>query len=123
MIAQQSFHAAKNRCAKLLISRGYEPVQPVTDSFLSQIIPLHLVGMKGDYEALCVKVRIAQGAVSPEYVESFCRFDICQLRSLPTMSPGDIFLRCEEWGASPNGSIHCFEVLANEIREVAAYAR
>jgi len=120
---QQSFHAAKNRCAKLLISRGYEPVQPVTDSSLSQIIPLHLVGMKGDYEALCVKVRIAQGAVTPEYVESFCRFDICQLRSLPTMSPGDIFLRCEEWGASPNGSIHCFEVLANEIREVAAYAR
>ena len=123
MIPQQSFHAAKNRCTKLLISRGYEPVQPVTDSFLSQIIPLHLVGMKGDYEALCVKVRIAQGAVSPEYVESFCRFDICQLRSLLTMSPGDIFLRCEEWVASPNGSIHCFEVLANEIREVAAYAR
>lgn len=123
MIPQQSFHAAKNRCTKLLISRGYAPVQPVTDSFLAQIIPLHLVGMKGDYEALCVKVRIAQGAVSPEYVESFCRFDICQLRSLLTMSPGDIFLRCEEWVVSPNGSIHCFEVLANEIREVAAYAR
>jgi hypothetical protein len=123
MTLQQSFHAAKNRCTKLLVARGYEPVQPVTESYFSQIIPLHLVGMKGDYEALCVKVRIAQGAVSPEYVESFCRFDICQLRSLLTMSPGDIFLRCEEWVVSPNGSIHCFEVLANEIREVAAYAR
>jgi hypothetical protein len=123
MIPQQSFHAAKNRCTKLLESRGYQPVQPVTDSFLCRIIPLHLVGMKGDYEALCVKVRLAQGAVTPEYVESFCRFDICQLRSLLTMSPGDVFLRCEEWVASPNGSIHCFDVLPNEIREVAAYAR
>jgi hypothetical protein len=123
MIPQQSFHAAKNRCTKLLMSRGYEPVQPVTDSFLTHIIPLHLVGMKGDFEALCVKVRLAQGAVSCEYVESFCRFDICQFRSLLTMSPGDIFLRCEDGVASPNGSIHCFEVLTNDIREVAAYAR
>lgn len=123
MIPQQSFHAAKNRCTKLLMSRGYEPVQPVTDSFLSHIIPLHLVGMKGDYEALCVKVRLAQGAVCTEYVKSFCRFDICQFRSLLTMSPGDIFLRCEEWVASPNGSIHCFEVRANDICEVDAYAR
>ena len=123
MIPQQSFHVAKNRCTKLLVSRGYEPVQPVTDSFLSRIIPLHLVIMKGDYEALCVKVRLVEGAVSPEYVESFCKFDLCQLRSLLTMSPGDVFLRCEEWVFSPNGSIHCFEVLGNEIREVAAYAR
>ncbi|MDO9035911.1 MAG: hypothetical protein Q7U51_11995 [Methanoregula sp.] len=123
MIPQHSFHSAKNRCTKLLVSRGYEPVQPVTDSHLSRIIPLHLVGMKGNYEALCVKVRLAPEAVSPENVESFCRFDICQLRSLLSMSPGDVYLRCEEWVASPNGSVHCFEVLPNEIREVAAYAR
>ena len=123
MIPQHSFHSAKNRCTKLLVSRGYEPVQPVTDSYLNRIIPLHLVGMKGNYEALCVKVRLAPEAVSPEYVKSFCRFDICQLRSLLSMSPGDVYLRCEEWVASPNGSVHCFEVLPNEIREVAAYAR
>ena len=123
MIPQHSFHSAKNRCTKLLVSRGYEPVQPVTDCYLNRIIPLHLVGMKGNYEALCVKVRLAPEAVSPEYVESFCRFDICQLRSLLSMSPGDVYLRCEEWVASPNGSVHCFEVLPNEIREVAAYAR
>ncbi len=87
MIPQQSFHAAKNRCTKLLVSRGYEPVQPVTDSFLSRIIPLYLVGMKGDYEALCVKVRLVQGTVSPEYVESFCRFDLYQFTapSVPGM--------------------------------------
>ncbi len=39
------------------------------------------------------------------------------------LSPGDIFLRCEEWVTSPNGSIHCFELMPNEILEVAAYAR
>jgi len=123
MIPQQSFQSVKNRCTKLLVSRGYEPVQPVTGSFLSQVIPLHLIGMKGDYEALCVKLRIAQGAVSREYVESSCGFDICQFRRLILMSPGDIFLRCEEWVASLNGSIHCYEVQATGIREVAAYAR
>jgi hypothetical protein len=123
MIPQQSFHAAKNRSAKLLVSRGYEPVQPVTDSFLSRYIPLHLIGMKGDYEALCVKIRLAQGSVNEAYVESHCRYDICQFRSLLSLSPGTVFLRCEEWVVLPNSAIHCYEVLANTIQEVAAYAR
>ena len=123
MIAQSVFHAAKNRCGKLLVSRGYEPVQPVTDHFLSRYIPLHLIGMRGNYEALCVKIRHAQGAVTDRYVESFCRFECCQLRSLLTMYPGDIFLRCEVWVISPGGAIHCYEVTAAEVREVAAYVR
>ena len=123
MIPQHSFQAAKNRSTKLLVLRGYEPVQPVSDSYLSRHIPLHLIGMKGDYEALCVKLRLAQGSVSEAYVESFCRFDICQFRSLLSLSPGAMLLRCEEWVVSPNSSIHCYEVLPNEIREVAAYAR
>jgi hypothetical protein len=123
MISQNSFHSAKNRSVKLLVSRGYEPVQPVTDSYLSHYIPLHLIGLKGDYEALCVKIRIAQGSVSEMYVESHCRYDICQFRSLLLQSPGNVFLRCEVWVVSPNNSIHCYEVLAYTIREVAAYAR
>jgi len=123
MIAQSSFTASKERAAELLMARGYEPVLPVESSFLSQYIPLHLVGMKGNYEVLGVKVRVAYGSVSPAYVESFCRYEICQFRSLLTMSPGNVFIRCELWVVSPNGSIHCYEVLPNEIREVAAYAR
>ena len=123
MIAQSIFHAAKNRCGKLLVSRGYEPVIPVTDHSLSRYIPLHLIGMRGNYEALCVKIRHAQGAVTDRYVESFCRFECCQLRSLLTMYPGDIFLRCEVWVISPSGAIHCYEVTAAEVREVAAYVR
>jgi hypothetical protein len=123
MITQSSFHAIKNRMGKLLVSRGYEPVQPVTDSFLSHYIPLHFIGMKGDYEALCVKLRIAQGSVNETYIESFCRFDICQLRSLLSLSPGNVFLRCEVWVVSPTNAIHCYEVHPTTIQEVAAYAR
>jgi hypothetical protein len=123
MILQNSFHSAKNRSAKLLVSRGYEPVQPVTGSELAHYIPLHLIGLKGDYEALCVKLRIARGSVSETYVESLCRYDICQFRLLLSLSPGNVFLRCEVWVVSPNNSIHCYEVLATTIREVAAYAR
>jgi hypothetical protein len=123
MIAQSAFVASRERAAELLISRGYEPVLPVENSFLSQYIPLHLVGLRGNYEALCVKLRMAYGAVSVPYVESFCRFEICQFRSLLTMSPGNVFIRCEVWVVSPNGSIHCYEVLPSGIREVAAYAR
>ena len=122
MIAQSAFTASKERAAELLVARGYEPVLPVESSFLSQYIPLHLVGMKGNYEVLGVKVRVAYGSVSPAYVESFCRYEICQFRSLLTMSPGNVFIRCELWVISPNGSIHCYEVLPDEIREVAAYA-
>jgi len=122
MIPQYSFHAAKNRSAKLLVSRGYEPVQPVTGSELAHYIPLHLIGLKGDYEALCVKIRIARRSVNETYVESLCRYEICQFRSLLLQSPGTVFLRCEIWVHSPN-AIHCYEVLTTGIREVAAYAR
>ena len=123
MIAQRAFAASKQRGTELLISRGYEPVFPVESSFLSEYIPLHLVGMRGAFEILGVKLRTAYGAVSVPYVESFCRFEICQFRSLLTRYPGNIFLRCEVWVNSPNGSIHCFEILPDEIREVAAYVR
>ncbi len=122
MIAQSAFTASKERAAELLMARGYEPVLPVESSFLSEYIPLHLIGMKGNYEVLGVKVRVAYGSISPAYVESFCRYEICQFRSLLTMSPGNVFIRCELWVVSPNGSIHCYEVLPDEIREVAAYA-
>jgi hypothetical protein len=123
MIAQSAFTATKERAAELLMARGYETVLPVESSFLSRYIPLHLVGLKGNYEMLGVKIRVAYGSVSPAYVESFCRYEICQFRSLLTMNPGNVFIRCELWVVSPNGSIHCYEVLPNEIREVAAYAR
>lgn len=123
MISRGSFHAAKNRSVKLLVSRGYEPVQPVTDSWLSHFIPLHLIGLKGDYEALCVKLRIARGSPGIPYVESYCRFDISQFRSLLSQSPGNVFLRCEVWVVSPDNAIHCYEVLADTIREVAAFVR
>lgn len=122
MISRGSFHAVKNWSVKLLVSRGYEPVHPVTDSWLSRSIPLHLIGLKGDYEALCVKIRIARGSVSEAYVESYCRYDLCQFRSLLLAAPGNVFLRCEIWVVSPN-AIHCYEVLANTIREVAAFVR
>ena len=123
MIPQHSFHAAKNRSAQLLVSRGYEPVAKVTGSELANYLALHFIGLKGDYETLCVKLRIARGSVSIPYVESYCRFDICQFRSLLLASPGNVFLRCEIWVVSPNNAIHCYEVLADTIREVAAYAR
>ena len=123
MISQESFHSVKNRSAQLLVLRGYEPVQPVTGSYLSRYIPLHLIGLKGDYEALCVKLRIARGSVSEPYVETLCRYDLCQFRSLLLAAPGNLVLRCEIWVVSPNGSIHCYEVFPTSIHEVAAFAR
>ena len=70
-----------------------------------------------------MKLRLATAVVSPPYVESLCRYEICQFRTLLAIDPGNITLRCEVWVVSPNGSIHCYEVLPGEIREVAAYAR
>jgi hypothetical protein len=123
MIAQKAFVASMQRASDLLISRGFDPVLPVEDCYISHYIPLHLAGAKGDNEVLCVKLRMVSGAVSLPYVESFCRYEICQFHSLLTIDPGNITLHCEVWVVSPNGSIHCFEVLRDEIREVAAYAR
>jgi len=119
MISGNAFDAIKERAVKILVSRGYEPAER---SFLSDYIPLHLVGCRNSYEILCVKIRVAGGAVSTSYVESFCRFEICQFRSLLIMSPGSVFLRCEVWVISQNESIHCFEVTPDNLCEVAAYA-
>ena len=123
MIPQHSFHAAKNRSAQLLVSRGYKPVAKVTGSELANYLTLHLIGRKGDYEALCVKLRIARQSLSETYVKSLCRYDICQFRSLLLQSPGNVFLRCEVWVVSPDNTIHCYEVLKTGIREVAVYAK
>jgi len=123
MIARSTFVASMVRAADLLVSRGYEVVLPVESSFLARYIPLHLAGLKGDYEMIGVKLRVAYGSVSTAYVESFCRYEICQFRSLLTMNPGNLTIRCEVWVVSPTGAIHCYEVLHNGIREVAAYAR
>jgi len=118
-----AFAAFRKRARLLLAFRGYEPVEPVGRSYLSRLIPLHLIGVKGDYEALCVKLRMAHGAVNVPYAEALCRYEICQFRSLLRMDPGNALLRCEVWVVSPNGIIHCFEVNDDRIREVAAYAR
>ena len=48
---------------------------------------------------------MAYGAVSVPYVESFCRFEICQFRTLLTMDPGNIFIRCEVWATTPATSV------------------
>ena len=122
MIAQSVFNASREQATELLISRGFEFVPPENRRFLTRYIPLHLVGLRRNYEALCVKLRIAHGAVSVPYVESFCRFECCQFRSFLTKYPGNVFLRCEIWVVSPNGSIHCYEVQPNSLHEVAAYA-
>ena len=123
MIAQKTFVASKQRALELLASRGFEPILPVEDCYISDYIPLHLAGAKGDDEVLCVKLRLATAVVSLPYVESLCRYEICQFRTLLALDPGNITLHCEVWVVSPNGSIHCFEVLREEIREVVAYAR
>ena len=122
MIARSKFNASGERAKELLISRGFEVVPPENRRFLTRHIPLHLVGMRGNYEALCVKLRIAKGSVSESSVESLCRFEICQFRSFLTKYQGSVFLRCEVWVVSPNGSIHCYEVLPDSLHEVAAYA-
>ena len=123
MISKTAYAAIKERATGLLISRGYEQVSPTNSWFVSRYIPLDLVGLRGNYEALCVKLKIAYGSVSDAYIESFCRYEICRFRALLTIYPGNTFLRCEVWVVSPTGAIHCYEVQPNEIHEVAAYAR
>jgi len=122
MTTMHAFSAMKERSTGLLISRGYELMSPTDTWFVTRYIPLHLVGLRGNYEALCVKLKIAYSSISDAYIESFCRYEICQFRALLTIYPGNVFLRCEVWVISPTGAIHCYEVLPDGIREVAAYA-
>ena len=123
MISRNEFSTLKERAAGLLISRGYEVMPPSDTKFLTRHIPQHLIGLRGDCDALWVKLKIAYRSVSVVYIESFCRYEICQFRAFMSVYSGDPFLRCEVWIASPTGAIHCYEVLPREIREVASYGR
>ena len=120
MIAQSAFHAAQDRCRDLLISRGYQPVQPGPGSIIPCQVTLHLLGMRGDVEALCVRIHRTDCPVSEDIAEFLCWPDICMLRLLLAMDPGEVFLRCEVWVISPSGAIYCFEVTRDRQRHGGA---
>ena len=122
MISKTAYAAVQDRAAGLLMSRGYELVPPSDTKFLTRHIPQHLIGLRGDCNALWVKLKVAYRSVSVVYIESFCVYEICQFRTFMSVYSGDLFLRCEVWIVSPSGAIHCYEVLPSEIREVAAFA-
>jgi len=122
MISKTAYAAVQDRATGLLMSRGYELVPPSDTKFLTRHIPLHLIGLRGDCNALWVKLKVAYRSVSVVYIESFCVYEICQFRTFMSVYSGDLFLRCEVWIVSPTGAIHCYEVLPSEIREVAAFA-
>ena len=122
MISKTAYAAVQDRAAGLLMSRGYELVPPSDTQFLTHHIPQHLIGLRGDCNALWVKLKVAYRSVSVVYIESFCVYEICQFRAFMSVYSGDLFLRCEVWIVSPTGAIHCYEVLPSEIREVAAFA-
>ena len=120
MIAQSVFHAAQDRCRDLLISRGYQPVQPGPGSIIPCQVTLHLLGMRGDVEALCVRIHRTDCPVSEDIAEFLCWPDIYMLRLLLAMDPGEVFLRCEVWVISPSGAIHCYEVTRDWQRQGGA---
>jgi hypothetical protein len=121
MISKTAYAAVQDRAAGLLMSRGYELVPPSDTTFLTRHIPQHLIGLRGNCNALWVKLKVAYRSVSVVYIESFCVYEICQFRTFMSVYSGDLFLRCEVWIVSPTGAIHCYEVLPSEIREVAAF--
>jgi hypothetical protein len=123
MISKTTYASLRDRATGLLMSRGYELMPPSDVKFLTRPVPLHLIGLRGDCDALWVKLKVAYRSVSVVYIESFCVYEICQFRAFMTAYSGDLFLRCEVWIVSPTGAIHCYEVLPSEIREVAAYGR
>lgn len=121
MTQTSQYRWIKRKSIKLLTSRGYQFVHP-SDSFLSQYARLSFIGMRGDYEALCVKVNVSDLPFNEiRSIEGLCWKEIAQFNNLLTMYPGDMFLRCEVWIFAPYRELYCFEVAKDGIRE-AVYA-
>ncbi|MDO9326810.1 MAG: hypothetical protein Q7T80_17820 [Methanoregula sp.] len=102
-----------------LESKGYA-VMPMIPCFATRYKPVHLMAERNATELLYLKLKeIVRPQTDIMAIRQFCYNDAMLLRRLFPLNGGWITLHLEIWIRDTTGRFTCFEVLAEEIREVS----
>ncbi|MFA4859749.1 hypothetical protein [Methanoregula sp.] len=101
---------AEREARNILVSEGYR-VLPARRCFVSRYKPVNLIGMRGPYEMIYLRLKYIAGIPDdPAALADFCREEGESLRTLFPLETGFIRLHREIWVRPRSGGFCCFEI-------------
>jgi hypothetical protein len=101
-----------------LEAKGYAVV-PMIPCFATRYKPAHLMALRNMTELLYLKLKETPcPLLDIASVEQLCQKDVVLLRRLFPLNPGTTKLHLEIWILKDTSRFSCYEVLADELREV-----
>jgi hypothetical protein len=123
MIANRRTGVIRRDAVRILENRGYGVV-PIDCSTAAGLLPIHLLGLKGESELLHVWLkRSIREITSDTAIEAFCADEIRQFRKMVATDPGKIRPRYEIWISQPSGNFCGIEVLPDQLIDIGSYSR
>ena len=119
MTAARRMAVVTRDAAKILEGRGYDVVHTNSPA-MSRYVPVNLIGIRGEYEVLHVKLKISIHAFPDDTaIEMFCAEECRQFRKMMTVDPGEFEPHFEVWVSLPSGGFSGIEVLPECLKAVA----
>ncbi len=102
---------------ELLQYNGYS-VRILPPGFNKNLPPVHLIATHSSGETRYIRIqKVSRKVLTPESLERYCSNDLVQLRKSLAGNPG-AGPRCEIWIYTLTHGFRCFEILADDIREI-----
>ena len=106
---------AEREARNILVSEGFR-VLPMRSCFVSRHKPVNLIGMRGQYEMIYLRLKyLARIPDDPATLADCCREEGEILRYLFPLGTGFIRLHREIWIRPRSGGFCCFEVLPDRL--------
>jgi hypothetical protein len=103
---------------ELLQLHGYS-VRVLPPGFNKRLPPVHLIATGSSGETRFIRIqKLSHRSPTAESIERYCPNDFMQLRKYISTHPSAVGLRCEIWIYSLTHGFKCFEILADDIREI-----
>ena len=111
MTASTRLSPAEREARTILVSEGYR-VLPMRSCFVSRHKPVNLIGMRGPYEMIYLRLKyIARIPDDPATIADCCRVEGEILRDRFPLETGFIRLHREIWLRPRSGGFCCFKIL------------
>lgn len=103
---------------ELLQYNGYA-VQVLPPGFNKKLPPVHLIATHPSGVTRYIRIqKISRKSPTAESLNRYCANDLVQLRKSIAENPGAAGPRCEIWIYTLTHGFRCFEILADNIREI-----
>ena len=103
---------------ELLRFHGYT-VQILPPGFNKRLPPVHLIATHPSGETRYIRIqKVSRKMPTAESLDLYCANDLVQLRKYTSGDPEGGAHRCEIWIYTLTHGFRCFEILADDIREI-----